>query len=232
MILMYHKVHPENKTMWWVDCDSFYQQMASLSCKKVVYLDDYDPEDPSHVVITFDGVYQNVLQFAYPILQHFGYCFELFVTGDYLGAGNAFDTVEPHATFASLEELRALVEGGGRLQWHTMTHRDLFHIHDCTVIRRELTVPETLKALDAGGFRWFAYPNGNFNDDVIKEVLRFFYGAVSCVQGNDHDRYRLNRITVTSRTNLNPRKISVIIPAYNYGCYLSEAVRSEERRVG
>ena len=93
MILMYHKIYPDSPTMWWVDVDNFYRQMCELKCRKVVSLDDYDPADPDHVVITFDGVYKNVLTFAAPILKDFGYPFELFVTSDYIGKDNSFDTV-------------------------------------------------------------------------------------------------------------------------------------------
>ena len=55
-ILMYHKVAPENPTIWWVTVDQFWNQMQELSSYQVVSLDDYDPKDPTHVVITFDGL--------------------------------------------------------------------------------------------------------------------------------------------------------------------------------
>ena len=65
MILLYHKVDIESKTMWWVDVDNFYRQMHEISSKNVVYLDDYDRNNPSHISITFDGVYENIYQYAF-----------------------------------------------------------------------------------------------------------------------------------------------------------------------
>ena len=103
MILTYHKIFPEVKTKWWVTPDTFYRQMVDLKNKQVVYLDDYDPNNPNHAVITFDGIYQNMWEYAVPILKHFGYPFELFIIGKTIGGDNAFDSVEPLTQFADAE---------------------------------------------------------------------------------------------------------------------------------
>lgn len=204
----------------------------------MVYLDDYDPANPDHVVITFDGVYQNVLQFAAPLLAEFNYPFELFLSGDHVGKDNAFDRIdqrtglpthEPITQFATKEELKQLVELGGRLQWHTRSHANLTKL-DAAAIKRELTVPTTLAKLDPQGFTWFAYPHGEFNDQVVELVQQRFSGALSVVQGNDRDPYRLNRITMTNETRLPTPTIGVAIPSYNYGAFLPEAVESVLRQ--
>ena len=67
MILLYHKVYLESPTEWWVDSNDFWRQMYELQNYEVVNLADYDPNNPEHVVITFDGVYENVFQFALPV---------------------------------------------------------------------------------------------------------------------------------------------------------------------
>ncbi|MDB9527020.1 glycosyltransferase [Oscillatoria sp. CS-180] len=229
-ILMYHKVHLETPTMWWVSVDNFYRQMLALQASKVVYLDDYDPTDSKQVVITFDGIYRNVLMYAAPILQKFGYPFELFLTSDYVGGDNAFDTCEPLADFTSSEELAQLVEMGGRLQWHTRSHADLTQLSP-EAVDAELQIPEVLSGLDPKGFRWFAYPHGRYNEAVLEQVKPYFAGAVSCDQGHKSNPYALPRITVTDETKLFTSKISVIIASYNYGSYLAEAVESVLRQI-
>jgi glycosyltransferase involved in cell wall biosynthesis len=230
MILMYHKVFPESLSLWWVDVDHFYQQLHALRCRKVVYLDDYDPADPEQVVITFDGVYRNVLQFAVPLLRFFGYPFELFVTSDYIGQDNRFDTVEPNADFATTEELRQMVEAGGRLQWHTRSHANMKDVHDPRIIDHELSIPDELHLLDPAGFNWFAYPHGEYNDTLLSAVRARFHGGLSCHQGAPRDRHRLNRITATNETSFRKHRISVIIASYNYGSYLVEAIESVLRQ--
>lgn len=226
MILLYHKVFLENLTEWWVDVDNFYRQMCELKYKKIVYLDDYNPNDPNQVVITFDGIYQNVLKFAAPILKDFNYPFELFVTSGYIGKNNTFDHPEPIANFTTEKELLELKTMGGRLQWHTQKHLDLKNITEHKIIKNELSIPKNILKLDNTGFKWFAYPYGNFNNEVIKITKNNFSGAVSCIQGNNKDIYKLNRVIVTNETSFKKASIAVIIPSYNYGPFLIEAIES------
>jgi glycosyltransferase involved in cell wall biosynthesis len=226
MILMYHKIDLVSPTKWWVNANSFYKQMHEIANSKVVYLDEYDPNNDSHVVITFDGIYKNVLEFALPILQYFDYPFELFLTSDYLDKDNAFDTVEPLTMFTSAEELKVLVKGKGRLQWHTKSHINLKNVKDKGIIASELNVPENIRDLDKSGFNWFAYPHGEFNNVVINEVKKRFTGALSCNQGNDYYKYVYNRLTVVNSTRLNNLRVACIIASYNYGSYLIEAIES------
>lgn len=229
MIVMYHKVDTFSPTMWWVDVDKFYEQMCQLSCYDVVYLDDYDPENRRQAVITFDGAYQNVLTYAAPIMKRFGYPFELFVSSDFIGRKNDFDFVEPSAQFASKQDLAELAKAGGRLQWHTRSHPFMNHAvcdSNRDSMDLELSVPEEIMELDPSGFRWFAYPYGEFSDDVYNAVKEKFRGAVSCNQGNDEDIYRLNRITMTNLSLRETNSVCIIVVSYNYGEFLSEAIES------
>ncbi len=226
MILMYHKIHPEVKSMWWVSPDSFYLQMLDLQNKKVVYLDEYDPLDPSHCVITFDGIYENVWKFGVPILKHFEYPFELFIVGDLIGKGNEFDTGEPPAQFAGLETLHKIVAAGGRIQWHTWSHSVLTGAQLPEAYQREFSVPEQLKAICPDGYKWLAYPHG-LRDDVLRdEAKKYFTGALACDDGSPGEQYDLPRTTVVESTRFNSSRVSVIIPCYNYGHLAADAIES------
>lgn len=227
---MYHKIHPDSPSIWWVTVDQFYRQLSEISSKKVVYLDQYDPQNPDHVVITFDGVYDNVLEFAAPLLKKFNYPFELFVTGKYIGKDNSFDVGEAPAQFATVDQLKQLVKMGGRLQWHTMTHPKLDEITDTKKIKKELTVPTKLKQLDKKGFKWFAYPHSVFNQETKQIASQMFKGSLSVIHGNDSDMNALNRLTVMNDTKIRTTSIGVVIPSYNYGSYLVEAVESVLRQ--
>jgi len=227
MILMYHKVYPESPTMWWVTPNAFWDQMESLKRYDVLHLDDYDPSNPKHAVITFDGVYENVYTYAFPILKKFGYPFELFIVGSTIGKGNEFDQpAEPPARFADFEQLKVMSKNGGRLQWHSMSHTDLSKVKDANIIRDEFSVPENIKSLDPDGFKWFAYPHGRHTPELIETAKKYFKGGISCIEGNNHDRYQLNRITVTNDTTFKQSTVSLIIPNYNYGRFAAEAIES------
>ena len=225
MILLYHKVDIESKTMWWVDVENFYRQKHEISSKNVDYLDDYDRNNPSHISITFDGVYENIYQYALPILKKFNYPFELFISGNLIGKSNDFDSAEPDSPFANISSLKKLVQEGGRLQWHTNDHLDLTK-QSIEIIKNELRVPNKLKDLNKSGFNWFAYPYGRFNEDVIESTKLCFKGGLACDNGDLNNDYKMIRKTIKNDTSLKEKTISCIIPVYNYGKYLQEAIES------
>ncbi len=227
MILLYHKIFPEQKTQWWVTPDTFYRQMVDIANKEVVYLDDYDPHNPDQVVITFDGVYSNILRYATPILKHFGYPYELFVTGKYIGKGNEFDAPEPFAKFADYDELEKMVKAGGRLQWHTFSHPKLSGHEEKSVLDQEFTPDEKLREIDPDGLKWFAYPYGYIGERLVEEAeQRGFVGALGCEKGTPEEPYNLHRKIIYEESKIWDKKISVIIPAFNYGRFLTESVES------
>lgn len=227
MILLYHKVYLESPTEWWVDTNDFWRQMYELQNYEVVNLADYDPNNPEHVVITFDGVYENVFQYALPVLKSFGYPFELFVVGNTIGEDNTFDQhVEPPARFADRQQLKALVAGGGRLQWHSQSHIDLTKEEALDTVRAELSVPEDIRSLDPKGLKWFGYPYGNHDQRLLDITKEHFQGALSCVNGNDIDRYQFNRVIVTNGSSFARSTVSLIIANYNYGTFVPEAIES------
>jgi glycosyltransferase involved in cell wall biosynthesis len=229
MILLYHKISSEARTQWWVTANTFFRQLVELSDKKFVYLDDYNPEDDNQVVITFDGVYSDVLQYAAPILKSLNLPFELFITEDYIGKNNEFDKVEPDSQFADQAQLKKLVEFGGRLQWHTKTHRHIKVVKD-EELEREIICPEKFKSLDPQGFKWFAYAHGEFDSRAKSIVKNNFKGGLACENGSWKDNSIWPRKTITEKTILSTKKVSVLIPCYNYAHFLVEAVESVLRQ--
>lgn len=232
MILAYHKVDVEARTHFWVSIDAFDRQMADLQAYEVVYLDDYDPARGDQAVITFDGVYSNVARCALPILRKWGYPFELFVIGDWVGRDNTFDQhVEPSARFASVEELDALCAAGGRVQWHTRTHGRLADL-DPDALALELTPPDPLRErFKDRNLRWFAYPHGEHAPHVRDALPARFDGAVSVDQGSN-DRFALPRREVAESHCLSRSTVTVVVANYNYGRFLPQAMESVLRQSG
>jgi peptidoglycan/xylan/chitin deacetylase (PgdA/CDA1 family) len=198
MIVYYHKIDLKAPTSCWMTVDTFYENLVSFrqTDKKVVYLDDYDPQNPDHLVITFDDGYENVLTWAAPLLQALKFPFEVFVIGDYIGVTDPsknIDRQEPFSNFATKEQLQKMIKMGGRLQWHTRTHPRFKNVFDRKRIIHELTIPDDIRKLDKTGFQWLAYPYGKFNDIVVEEAKKRFKGAFSTTFGNTDDIYKWNR---------------------------------------
>ena len=203
MIYLYHKIDYIVPTYRWVSADAFNRQMAALQSKKVVYLDDYDRNNPDHVVITFDGGYENIATVATPILKKWGYPFEVFVIGKYIGGDNTFDAAaEPFCRFATVAQLQHIADNGGRIQWHTMTHRILQNVTP-EIIQEEILVPNELRQrFPAPHFGWFAYPHGRSDQSAVNLVHSSFRGALVTGNGESTDRYQMFRKTVREGTNL------------------------------
>jgi len=161
-----------------------------------------------------------------PILQHFGYPFELFIVGSSIGQGNEFDTIEPYSSFADKETLSKMVAAGGRLQWHTWSHSVLLGEHSEEIYQRELVVPRDLLSLDPNGFKWFGFPHGRRDESLKAQVHKYFRGALACDDGDPLDVYDLQRTTVYENTRLSISTVSLIIPCYNYGHFVAEAIES------
>jgi peptidoglycan/xylan/chitin deacetylase (PgdA/CDA1 family) len=200
MILMYHKVDIIRPTMWWVTSGALERQLAELSDKRFVYLDDYD-SPATQVVITFDDAYENLAHHALPVLRAARAPFEVFVIGDVLGSWNDFDDAEPPTRHLDHAGLDLVVSAGGRIQWHTRTHPDLRSLDD-TGLRTELSVPEALRVrYPSPHLAWLAYPGGLHDVRVVSSARPQFAGAVSVIAGQPDDRWQLNRITVEESTS-------------------------------
>ncbi len=236
---MYHKVDKQAKTKFWVSVLDFERQMLELKDKQVVSLNDYDYENPNHVAITFDGVYENVYKYAFPILKKYGYPYHLFVTSDYVGKDNAFDSIEPLTNFASAEQLETMAKSGATLEWHTKRHLYIDETWSEQEIIAELSVPEEIRKLDPDGFNWFAAAYGAFPKNKLNMIFEKggFRGGVSVWQGERGNRYMQNRLEVLSnhsfssgsvffRDPLKDGLISVIVPTYNVESHIRDFFNS------
>lgn len=233
MILTFHKIAESSKTPWYLSSDRFRSLLTRLSGKEVVYLDDYDPDNGNHVVISFDGVYKDIVRHGAPYLQSRGMPFECFIVGDVVGRDNSFDKDEPLENFCSVAELHELQEMGGRLQWHSRSHRDMSRMTQ-DQIQFELEVPRELKNEFSNplNFRHFAFPHGRISSEALSLALNKFSTAslsdhVEVPQGF---RGALNRINVFEDTKLGTPSIGVVVANYNYTNLLPSAVRSLQRQ--
>lgn len=175
-------------SQWWVTPEFFRKKMKEARSYDVVKLSNYQ-NHRNQLVITFDGVYENVYHNAFPILKEFGYPFELFVTGKYVGGNNAFDYIEPLANFANWDQVNIMEQNGGTLQYHSFSHPDLTQV-ELEHLKKEIAPPFSCN--------FFAYPYGKFNKEVLDLVKRYYRGALA-VNIGDNSPYQLLRKGVCQR---------------------------------
>jgi len=175
MILTYHKIKPfPGKDPIAAGLSAFFWKMLSLVSKKVVYLENYNPDDEKQIVITFDDGYKEVIKYALPVLKLFKYPFELFIVANFF-----FEAENGNVNYLNRSDLEIITANGGRLQYHTKSHPRLETIRDLDILEEEIKPPEEMKVLDPNGFKYFAYPFWTYNDNVINVVKKYYHGARS-----------------------------------------------------
>ena len=198
MILMYHHIGEKDNDENYMPEEKFLNDISLLKNKDLVYLSEYDPNDPNQVVITFDDAYTDILFFAVPLLSQYKIPFEVFVIEDYFRKAEA-----GNRHFLDKNGLLEAKSKGGRLQYHSKDHIDLSVLNDESEITLQIRPPKDLAALDLNGFEYFAYPFCKYNDLVIEITKKHFKGAVSGKGlGNNKNKYILDRVKVTPSNNL------------------------------
>ena len=195
MIVMYHKVDVITPGRWWVSDKQFNQQICRLKKKyQIVHLDDYQIGSRDQAVLTFDDAYENVFNHAFPILRRHNIPFEIFVNGDFFGEWNEFDQDEVKTRFCNLTHLEEMSRFGGRIQWHSKSHKYLPGLND-EELNKQLAIEQSLRNnFPDPHLKWFSYPYGAHDDLVLSKVRKLFCGAVSVKDGSDSDIYQLNRV--------------------------------------
>lgn len=212
-ILMYHyiSVPPEGADAYRLDLsvspDNFRAQMQYLADKGHTPVDFYtlsriitnhEPLPPKPVILTFDDGYLDNYQNAYPILQAFGFVGTFFIPTEFIDTNR-----EGYMTWAMIEEMAA---NGHRFEPHSRTHPDLRARSNEYLIWEILGPQETLAAHIGYTPRYFSYPSGRYDDNVLAMVQRLaFWGAVTTFRGDQlgyENRYVWPRLRVRNNTPL------------------------------
>ncbi len=212
-MLMYHyiSVPPEDADKYRLDLsvapEAFQAQMAYLAENGYTTIDLYDlslaitgkkPLPPKPVIITMDDGYLDNYENAFPVLQAYGQKAMFFIVTDFVDQGAA-----PYMTWAMLEEMAA---AGMRLEPHSKSHPDLRERDHDFLVWQILGSQETLAAHIGYQPRFFAYPGGRYDDEVLEIMLQLdFWGAVTTAGDWWHgfnNRYEWPRLRVRNTTTL------------------------------
>lgn len=216
-ILMYHSIDDSSAAAC-VTPKRFEEQMAYL--RRVGYqavnLDavcGYMAQNASQpfkpIVITFDDGYRDNLEKAYPILMKYEMCATIFLATDHLGFSNRWNAGEgvPQRPLMTWEEIReAAKEPLFSFQSHTSSHPKLTRIPISQVREEMLRSKQVIEDRLGRPCYHFAYPYGDFNEDVKKVAEETGYRA-ACSTRWGHNRpgddlYSLYRIGIRNEDRL------------------------------
>jgi peptidoglycan/xylan/chitin deacetylase (PgdA/CDA1 family) len=139
------------------------------------------------VVLTFDDGYQNFLKYAFPVLRRYGFPATVFLVAGLLG--KTAEWLEKDGRYApkllDQESVGRLKSGNVAFGSHTLTHPYLSRIAPASRTMEIRTSKAILEDLLGEKIKYFCYPNGDFNADVVEEVRKAGYTAgLSCIRGS------------------------------------------------
>jgi len=187
--------------------DHFEEQLKFLDQRGYESIDLYQmqyalalgwplPEKP--VVFTFDDAYEDVYQYAFPLMKQYGYTGTVFVPTQLID--------EERDGYMSWEQATELYHAGWRLEPHTKTHEEVDGRGRDFQVYQIYGSMETLKYYLGYQPRFFAYPSGKYDDNAI-EVLKEvgYWGAVTTDSAQYHrlaNAYTWGRVRVSGFENL------------------------------
>lgn len=205
-ILYYHSIMVEPGNELRMPPEQFNEQMAYLSTHGYyvltpdeLYNDLYDngtlPDKP--ILITFDDGYEDNNTNALPILKKYNFTATVFMVSSYINRKG----------FLTSDELKELQSAGWTIGGHTVNHLDFSKVDSNTVNNELKNSKITLENMLGKQVKYFCYPFGGYNSNVITQVKQSGYslgftterGWVSKVS----NPYLLNRVYCYANMGMN-----------------------------
>jgi peptidoglycan/xylan/chitin deacetylase (PgdA/CDA1 family) len=188
VVLCYHRFEDNKRDQLAINPIDFRSQMKQLkddgitviSMKDLLAWRRGEKSIPrKSCVITIDDGYVSGYSVAWPILKEFGYPFTMFIYTNYVNVGGK------SITWAQLEQMR---DAGVDIESHTVSHHDLRHAPKgqdyVTWLHNELYTSKDILEQKLGvKIVAFAYPYGNYNEQVRKMAADAGYQALFTVYG-------------------------------------------------
>ncbi|MDF1816025.1 MAG: polysaccharide deacetylase family protein, partial [Verrucomicrobiales bacterium] len=161
---------------------------------------------PQSIMITIDDGWKDTHTLAMPILQEFGFPFTAFLYQKYVGVGGRSMTHE---------EIRDLIEAGGTICSHSVSHRNMAKPPGRSTeekvawLKAELEDSHNflLQHFSEGVIKTFAYPYGIYNDQVTQMAKDFGYEACFTVSpgkaGWETEDMAINRYVIHGNSSGN-----------------------------
>ena len=167
------------------------------------------------VIFTFDDGYLDTYTSAYPILKEAGFSATIFMVSGFIGSWTGWEgSPENRVPLMSRENILTLSADGFDFGGHTRTHKKLVSISQEEALYEIETGKRDLEELLQKPIHSFAYPYGDFNDQIVSLVKNSGFKAARTVHtGNTHQEKDLLRLSCV--------KINGLTPAWKFKYYLT-----------
>ncbi|NLE45424.1 MAG: polysaccharide deacetylase family protein [Chloroflexi bacterium] len=212
-ILMYHYVSelPPDADSYRVDLtvkpEDFRAQLQYLAAAgfDTITLDDLylhltkgHPLPNKPVILTFDDGYRDAYEVVYPMLVEYGFTATFFI----LATPAHFESPQ-YLTWAQMKEM---ADAGMAIQSHGRDHVDLRGRSYEYLVYQTVGVKEAIEYHTGQPARFFCYPSGRYDDDLIAVLKSAGYlGAVTTEWGTTASRaglFELPRLRIRGNTSL------------------------------
>ncbi len=195
-ILLYHQVGDNPNSHTNLDCfcqtQEFYNQMEFLResgyyvislAKALNMIFNERTFDGKYIVLTFDDGCETFYKTTFPILEEFDFPSTIFPVAGYIGKLATWGTLRnPDLRILSKDMLVELSSLGVEVGAHTMDHTKLTHLKPKDALNQVKNSKESLEQLLGKNIHSFAYPHGDFNNEVIDIVKEAgFTNALTCL---------------------------------------------------
>lgn len=132
------------------------------------------PERP--IILTFDDGYRDNYENAFPLLQKYGFTATFFLITNFIDEGRP--------AYVTWEQVKQLAQAGNEIGAHTRDHPDLRGKDIDFLVWQILGSKEAIQNGAGITPRFFSYPSGKYDDNVIAVLASAHYwGAVTVTQG-------------------------------------------------
>lgn len=204
-ILCYHSVGKHN-WRFTTPTDLFESHIKYLSEHyNIVTLDEMlnTKSVKNSVAITFDDAYLDVYTNAMPILKKYNARATVFAIGKPKQANRV--ELDNNLPFMNIEQLKELVEHNWEIGYHTATHPNLSKLSKDELYNEVVHSKHEFEREIGLKIRYFAYPKGMYNKQILATISNSDYEAAFTVDGGTlklSDRKRITRIPTEGLVNI------------------------------
>lgn len=213
-ILMYHRIghRPGDKNT--VSPERFELQLQYLEDHKFTTFTLSDWYQKVHngvkipeksVILTFDDGYRDNWELAMPLLLRYGCTATVFMISSLVGKTNLWEKKELRqgVKMMEAEHLREWTRGGMEVGSHGVAHCRVTTFNEEELKKETLHSKQILEEITGEKVNFFCYPNGSFNEIVVKVLQEMgYWGSVAIYENASWNEpvkwFALPRIRVTN----------------------------------